>query len=482
MSAAELLQGDLWAAAAAVRSGEVEARELTLASLEALDGIGPRLNAVVELDAERALATAEGIDRTRAAGGELPPLAGVPLAHKDLFYRAGCVCASGTRIREGHVPRVTATVLERLDAAGAVDLGRLNMVEFALGLTGHNDITGHPRNPWDTDHITGGSSSGSVAAVAARLVFASLGSDTGGSIRVPAACVGIIGLKPTYGRVSRAGAMPLSQTLDHAGPLARSARDLALLMEAIAGPDRRDPSASHAAVPPYSRLLDRAPTSLRVAVAVAPFELPLDAEVAGLYAAALERLEPAGLRTASIVLPPLEGLNVLRRAIMVAEAAARHEDLLATRRDAYNAYTLARLDPGFDLYATTYLRALGYRAEAVRRFVAAVFAAADVLVLPAMAEPVPRLDATDVGDMAGYVRMVNALGHFICPFNYLGLPALTMPIGRTGNGLPMAIQLVAPPFGEARLLRLAHHLEREAGFRLGAPPICAGRSGNAGDG
>ncbi|HRY24368.1 MAG TPA: amidase [Geminicoccaceae bacterium] len=477
MSAAELLKGELWTAAAAVRAGEVRARELTEAAIDALTSVGPTLNAVAGLDAEQALAAAERIDRSRAAGTDLPPLAGVPMAHKDMFYRAGRVCASGTRIRAGFVPGVTATALERLDAAGAIDLGRLNMVEFALGLTGHNDITGHPRNPWSTDHITGGSSSGPVAAVAARLVFAALGSDTGGSIRVPAACTGILGLKPTYGRVSRAGALPLSHTLDHVGPLGRSARDLALLMEAVAGVDRRDQTTSTTPVPAYSRLLERSPTRLRLGVAESPFELPLHAEVAGLYDAAVDRMRQAGLRASGLALPALDSLNVLRRVVMIAEAAARHEDFLEERRDAYNAYTLARLDPGFELAATTYLRAVGWRAEAVRRFVGEVFADADVLVLPAMAEPVPRLDATDTADMAGYVRRVNALGHFICPFNYLGLPALTMPMGRTANGLPMAIQLVAPPFGEARLLRLAHHLETNAGFRLGEPPIVTGRSG-----
>lgn len=478
MTASELLRGDLWAAAAAVRAGNVTARELTQAAINVLTGVGPVLNAVAELDAERALAAADRVDRARDAGTELPPLAGVPLAHKDMFYRAGRVCASGTQIRKDFVPEVTATVLERLDAAGAIDVGRLNMVEFALGLTGHNDITGHPRNPWSTDHITGGSSSGPVAAVAARLVFAALGSDTGGSIRVPAACTGILGLKPTYGRVSRAGALPLSHTLDHVGPLGRSARDLALLMEAIAGADRRDPTSSTASVPAYSRLIERSPTALRLAVAAPPFELPLDVEVAALYDAAVDRMKQAGMQVNDLALPVLDPLNVLRRVVMIAEAAARHENYLEERRDAYNPYTLARLDPGFDVGATTYLRAVGWRAEAVRRFVKEVFAEADVLVLPAMAEPVPRVDATDAADMAGYVRTVNALGHFICPFNYLGLPALTMPMGRTANGLPMAIQLVAPPFGEARLLRLAHHLETRAGFRLGEPPIAAGGSSN----
>jgi len=469
VSAGELLQGDLTAAARAFREGDIAATELTAASIDRLGRHGPALEAVAELWAEAALASAREQDAARAAGRPLGPLAGVPLAHKDMFYRRGRSCASGSRIRAGFVPEVTATVIERLDAAGAIDVGRLNMVEFALGLTGHNDITGHPRNPWNPEHITGGSSSGPAAAVAARLTFAALGSDTGGSIRVPAACTGITGIKPTYGRVSRAGALPLSHSLDHVGPLARSARDLALLLEVIAGPDPLDPTTLERPVPPYAALVERPLQRLRLAVAEAPFELELAPEVAGLYDRAVERLAAVDAVVERTTLPPIEGLNALRRVIMLAEAAARHEDFLDQQRASYNAYTLARLEPGFELAATTYLRALTYRTEALRRFCAAVFADADVLVLPAMAEPVPRLDAVDAADPAGYVRLVNGLGHFICPFNYLGLPALTLPIGHTMNGLPMALQLVGPPLAEARLLRLAHHLEGAAGCRLGPP-------------
>jgi aspartyl-tRNA(Asn)/glutamyl-tRNA(Gln) amidotransferase subunit A len=477
MRALELLEGDLTAAAEALRQRAVTSVALTEAALDELATHGPGLNAVVELWSEEALASAARIDAERSGGAALGPLAGVPLAHKDMFYRAEKPCASGSTARAGYVPEVTSTAIERLDRAGAVDLGRLNMVEFALGLTGHNDITGHPKNPWDTDHITGGSSSGAVAAIAARLNFAALGSDTGGSIRVPAACTGIVGIKPTYGRVSRAGALPLSQSLDHVGPLARSARDVALLLEVIAGHDPQDPTTVDRPVPPYSRLVEQPLAGLRVAVADAPFEIPLTAEVAGLYDRAVARLADLDVLSSRMALPPLEPLNVLRRVVMLAEVATRHEDLVAARRAEYNPYTLARLDPGFDLSATTYLRSLGYRAEAVRRFCSEVFAAADVLVLPALAEPVPRLDAAGSADTARYIRLVNGMGHFICPFNYLGLPALTLPIGRTGNGLPMAIQLVGPPFAEARLLRLAHHLERDAGFALGAPPY-PGREGS----
>lgn len=470
MSARDLLAEDMTAAAAALRDGAVTSLALTEAVLDALRTHGPGLNAVAALWDDAALEAAKAHDAARARGERLGPLAGVPLAHKDMFYRKGRICASGTRVRQDFVPDVTASALERLDAAGAIDVGRLNMVEFALGLTGHNDITGHPRNPWNTDHITGGSSSGAVASIAARLNFAALGSDTGGSIRVPAACVGITGIKPTYGLVSRAGAMPLSHSLDHVGPLARSARDLALLLEIIAGADPRDPTVPARPVPPYAALLDRPVDRLRLAVAQAPFELDLAADVASLHADAVLRLGEVASTARRLALPPLEPFNTLRRVIMVAEVAARHEDFLKTRRGDYNAYTLARLDAGFSVDATTYLRALTYRAEAARRFCREVFADADVLVLPVMAGPVPRLDAAGSADTEGYVRLVNGMGHFIFPFNYLGLPALSLPIGRTDNGLPAAIQLVGPPFSEARLLRLAHQLETRAGFRLPAPP------------
>ena len=242
MSASELLAWSLAELVVRLRSGDVSSREATEAVLAALDGPGRSLGAVARLYPEAALAAADAADQARARGDLLGPLHGVPLAHKDMFYRSGQLAECGATLMRGHRPTVTATVLARLDAAGAIDVGRLNMVEFALGITGHNAHTGHPRNPWDTSRITGGSTSGGAAAVAARLLPATLGSDTGGSIRYPAACCGLVGLKPTYGRVSRFGCMPLSFSLDHIGPLARSAEDVALVMQAIAGADPDDPT------------------------------------------------------------------------------------------------------------------------------------------------------------------------------------------------------------------------------------------------
>ncbi|MGD9510799.1 MAG: amidase, partial [Geminicoccaceae bacterium] len=265
MSAPELLGWSLAELARRLRAGEVSSREATKIVLAALDGRGRELGAVARLDPERALAAAGEADARRLRGEPLGPLHGVPLAHKDMFYRAGELSEFGAALMRGHRPDETATVLTRLDAAGALDAGRLNMVEFALGITGHNDHTGHPRNPWDPRYITGGSTSGGAAAVAARLIAGTLGSDTGGSIRYPAACCGLIGLKPTYGRVSRFGCMPLSHSLDHVGPLARSAEDTALLLQVIAGHDPKDPTTSTRPVPNYLAGLHRGVSGLRLA-------------------------------------------------------------------------------------------------------------------------------------------------------------------------------------------------------------------------
>lgn len=456
--------------AAAIQQGELSSREATLASLEAFEHYGARFNAVAALDAEFALAQADRCDAERASGQILGPLHGVPMAHKDMFYRQGRLCASGTRLRSDFRPDCTATVLERLDAAGAVDLGRLNMVEFALGLTGHNAITGHPRNPWNTEHITGGSSSGPVASVAARLSYASLGSDTGGSIRVPAACTNLVGIKPTYGRVSRAKAMPLSQSLDHVGPLTRTAADAALMLSVIAGYDGADPSTSLRPVDNYQAALRDDLKGVRIGIARPPYEVDPTPEISQLIDESEAQLKMLGADIVDISLPPLDVLNSMRRVIMLGETAARHQDFVEKSLASYNPQTMARMHAGFLVSAVDYVRAATWRSTALRNFVEAVFAQIDILHLPAMPSEVPRIDDTDSGD-EHFVNVVNALGHFICPFNYLGLPAVSVPIGFTANGLPAAMQLVAKPFAEARLLHAAHAFDVATGYSGKKPTL-----------
>ncbi|MEO1017533.1 MAG: amidase [Pseudomonadota bacterium] len=447
-----------------LRAGELSSLEVTSAAIEALEERGKALNAVVEIDADRALDAAKACDRERTAGHSRGLLHGLPLAHKDMFYRAGRPSACGTRILRDFVPQTTATVLAKLDQAGAIDLGRLHMVEFALGLTGHNDITGTPRNPWDPEHITGGSSSGPAATVAARANYMTLGSDTGGSIRGPAACCGIVGIKPTYGNVSRFGAMPLSNSLDHIGPLARSSQDLALMLQTIAGHDPADPTTSRRTVPDYTAVLGQPIKGLRIGIAAQAYEEPIESEVQHRCEASLEVLRSLGAEIVPVELPAFEPANSLRRLIMFAEAASLHRRWLQTRRHDYNPQTLARLEPGCAIDGVDYLNALRARGPMLKDFVGRIFDAVDVLHTPCLPDPVPRIDESDTGGSQGFVELVNRMGYFICPFNYLGLPAMSVPVGFLTNGLPAAMQLVGRPFDEATLLRVAHAYEQETGI------------------
>ena len=456
MTTAEILGWSAGELGRRIANGEVSSREATRAVLDALDGAGRELTAVARLRPEAALAQADVADSARGAGQSRGPLHGVPLAHKDMFPRAGELAEFGTTLFAGHRPAATASVINRLDAAGAIDVGRLNMVEFALGITGHNPHTGHPRNALDRSRLTGGSSSGPATAVAGGLVPAALGSDTGGSIRVPAALCGLVGIKPTYGRVSRFGAMPLSFSLDHVGPLARNAEDCALVLAAIAGRDPADPTTSSRPVPDYASSLNESVRGVRVARVVGRLGAEPDAVVAAACDAALEVIAGLGTAPGEVELPDLAALGAFRRTVMLAECAAFHRDLIAEARMRYNPQTVARMTPGFAISAVDYGRALMARGPFLERFVRTVFAGADVIALPTCPITAPSLDATDTGGDARFVALSNTMSAFVGAFNYLGLPALSLPVGTDHDGLPIGLQLVGRPFAEPLLLRLAH--------------------------
>ncbi|MEZ5838440.1 MAG: amidase [Geminicoccaceae bacterium] len=467
----DILDLSLSELADAIYMRRLSSTEATQASIQAFEEHGGRLNAVVGIDAQSALADAERCDAELQAGHRRGRLHGVPMAHKDMFYRKGRPCASGTRLRRDFVPDVTSTALRRLDDAGALDIGRLNMVEFALGITGHNRHTGHPRNPWNTDHITGGSSSGPVASVAARLTPAALGSDTGGSIRVPACCTGLVGLKPTYGRVSRYGAMPLSQSLDHVGVFTRTARDTAILLGILAGHDDNDALSSRHPVPDYEQALENGLEGQRIGYVADPGQVDISGEILDLLEESRRVLADLGAEMVPVDLPNFHALNTLRRAIMFAEACGHHLDWLETSREQYTSETLARMELGLGIDVASYLRARSWRTTALRQFVAGTMAGIDMLQLPCVPQPIPRIDDTDTGGDPRFVKLSNEFGHFIFPFNYLGLPSISVPIEHTASGLPMAMQLVARPFAEARLLQAAHQFDRATQFSSRKPPL-----------
>jgi aspartyl-tRNA(Asn)/glutamyl-tRNA(Gln) amidotransferase subunit A len=395
-------------------------------------------------------------------GFEATAVAGVPLAHKDMFYRAGRVSSCGSKIRRDWIAGDTAAVLERLDRAGFADLGRLNMSEFAYGPTGHNEHYGDCRNPWNPDYITGGSSSGSGAAVAARLVFGALGSDTGGSVRLPAAACGITGLKSTWGRVSRHGAMPLSPSLDTIGPLARSAEDCALLLGAIAGHDARDPVSSHEPLGDYSR----EQSGLRIAVSSAWIERNAHPDIAR---AVLSAARALARNLVEVEPPDFDALSAHCLVVMQAEASAQHAAWMRSRPGDYSSAVRARLEAGYAIPATAYLEVLRSRAAWLERFCAQTLGAADLYLLPTIAVPVPTRADTGPGGGADMPRLLSELTRLTRWVNYLGVPALSLPCGFDVRGLPISVQLVGRPFAEARLLAAGRAYQRETDWHRRVP-------------
>jgi aspartyl-tRNA(Asn)/glutamyl-tRNA(Gln) amidotransferase subunit A len=445
----------------------VEAVSACLARIARLDG---RLRAFITVDHEGALAATRARDAELAAGDARGPLHGVPLAYKDLCHVRGLPTSCGTATPEYFRSEDECTAVTRLAAAGAVTLGKLNMSELASGPFGDNPHHGDVQNPWRAGHVSGGSSSGSGAAVAAGLAPGALGTDTGGSIRLPAACCGIVGLKPTYGRVSRAGAMPLSWALDHIGPMTRTVADTALMLSVIAGHDARDATSSRRPVPGRLTALDGSIAGLRIGVADNYYVDGLDAEMDAGVRAAIARLGELGARVETLTLPDPESMVSLSNVIARAEAAAIHHRVLRERPHELGAAVRARLGVGFAVSATDYLQALRLRARLTRTFIAEVFSRVDVLVLSVIPEPAPTYESNEVGGVEAKVARMGRFSRLTRPINGLGLPALSVPCGLSRAGLPLAFQIVGRPFDEATVLRLGHAYERAAG-PLGRPPV-----------
>ena len=454
-----------------IRERRISAAEAVEESLRRIEAWQPRVNAFVRIDAETARAQARSIDEALAAGNDPGPLAGVPLAHKDMFTRAGGTVSGGSAILGELTGEETSTLLERLDAAGAVTMGGLNMAEFAAGPTGHNAHYGHARNPWNTAHITGGSSSGSGAAVASGQVYAALGSDTGGSIRLPAAICGLAGIKPTYGRVSRHGAMPRSWSLDTVGPLARSVEDCALVFSAIAGYDPRDPTSSRLPAASFGQLLGQPLRGLRLGVARGEPFGPLHPQIGAAHEASLAVFERLGARLVPFDMPEPGALFALADAVSKCEAAAMHGRWMRERRQDYSVHVYSRTEAGFMLPATRYIEALGLRGRVTRDFIRTAFAEVDVLHLPVLTQPVPTIAETDVDDPGAIPGMVGSLTRATRPFNYLGLPSLALPCGFSEGNLPVAMQLVGRPFSEPRLFSLGHAYQKETDWHLQHPSL-----------
>ena len=458
-------------AADAIASGKITSVAATEACFARIDAWQKRTNAFLRTDKDKALARARAMDAELKAGQRRGPLHGVPMAHKDLYYRKGELSTAGSAIRRDWRAPFTATVLERLDAAGAVELGFLNMAEFAAGPTGHNVHFGHCRNPWDQTRVTGGSSSGSGAAVAARMVYGSLGSDTGGSIRLPASACGVVGMKATYGLVSRHGAAARSWSLDHVGPLTRTARDNARMLTAIAGHDVNDSTTSHRPVPDYEAGIADGVAGLKIGLALPKDGLaPLDAEIGAAVQAAADALAKLGAKISTARLPDFTALYRSAEVIVKAEAASMHRPWMEANAP-YANQVRTRAEAGFFIPATHYIDALRLRAKFVEEFLETSMTGVDAVLLPAIPFALPTIEETDTEKSGGpaTLAMVSRFTGLTRPFNTLGVPALSVPCGFDHNGAPIGLQLIGRPFDETLLYRIGHAYQGATGFHEKEP-------------
>jgi aspartyl-tRNA(Asn)/glutamyl-tRNA(Gln) amidotransferase subunit A len=459
----------LAAVAKAIAAKEFSAHEVTRSCLHRIAQWQPKLNAFMSVEAESALKAADEADAALAKGQNRGPLHGVPLAHKDMYYDAGHVVTCGSLIRRDFVASSTSTALQRLKDAGSIRLGSLGMAEFAYGPTGHNYHYGAVHNPWKSGYVTGGSSSGSGSAVGARLTFAALGSDTGGSVRMPAHFCGVTGLKTTYGRVSRAGAMPLSQSLDTVGPLARTVEDCALLLGLMAGADPEDPTASTLPVPDYIAASSASIKGLKIGVPASFYVDDLDPDVAKALEDTITVLKREGADVVKVELPDQHQLSAACQLVLAVEAAAFHKRWLIERPQDYGPQVLMRLQNGLAIPGVLYLEAMRWRGPALAAHIAAT-SDVDAVLAPVAPVAAPTIAESDVGNAPDAEAVIQRLTRFTRPINYLGLPSLSIPSGFNAKGLPIGMQLVGRSFDEATLIAIGAAFQRATDFHDKVPP------------
>ena len=453
-----------------IRDRQISPVEVIDAHLSRIDATEPTLNSFITLLPDHAREAARRAEAQIQAGNYRGPLHGIPVGLKDLFNTAGVRTTSGSRILDNFVPTEDCTVASRFQQAGAILLGKLNMHQFAYGPTGENFDYGHMHNPWNPELVTGGSSGGSGSAAAAGQCTITMGSDTGGSVRIPSALCGIVGLKPTYGLVSRAGLTPLSWCLDHPGPMVRTVEDAALTMNVIAGFDPNDQATTTRELPDYTAALSGSVQGLRIGVVKEYFEAPLDPEVENVVRAALAQLSEMGAIITEVSFPMFFDSQAISGTILMSEAAAYHRDMLATEGDKYTPSVRLRLEAGLFVTAADYLKAQQARAR-FNYEMSRLFREVDLLAGPSEPITAPPILASEVtiGDQS--VGTTGALTQYTRPYNISGTPAISVPCGFSAEGMPIGLQLAGRPFDEATVLRAAHAYEQNTEWRLKRPPI-----------
>jgi aspartyl-tRNA(Asn)/glutamyl-tRNA(Gln) amidotransferase subunit A len=469
--------------------GDLSAVALTQAVLDRIAAVEPRIEAYLTLDAEGALEQATAADQ-RIARGDATPLTGIPLGIKDVICTQDLRTTCGSRLLENFVPPYNATVMDKLQAAGAVVIGKLNMDEFAMGSSTENSAYQVTRNPWNRDHIPGGSSGGSAAAVAAGMCLGALGSDTGGSIRQPAAHCGVVGLKPTYGRVSRYGLVAFASSLDQIGPMGKSVKDCALIMNAISGHDERDSTSVPHPVPDYSQLAGDGWKGLRVGLPREYHQAEgLDPDVRRAMTTAIETVRSLGADTVEVSLPHTEYAVAAYYIIAPCEASSNlarydgvrygvrskdHENMLdmfrRTRTAGFGAEVQRRIILGTYALSAGYYDAYYGKASQIRSLIMADFRRAyetcDVLLSPVAPTPAFKIGENTDDPLTMYMSDV-----FTLSANLAGIPGISVPCGLSSGGLPIGLQIMGPHFSEDRLLQVAYHFEQNTAFHQQRPEI-----------
>jgi len=453
-----------------IREGKLSPVELARETFARIHRLQPALNAYITVLEEQALEQARQAEREIRTGHYRGPLHGIPYAAKDLFYTKGVATTAGSKILKDFVPGYDATAIERLREAGAVLVAKAGLHEFAYGITNNNPHFGPVRNPWDQARIPGGSSGGSAAALAAGMCTFSLGSDTGGSVRIPASFCGVVGLKPTFGRISRYGVFPLGHTLDHVGHFAWSVADAALILEALAGPDPNDDSAAAEPPPKVDLPADPKLSGLRVGVPGNYFFERLEPDVEKAVRAAVGKFRDLGAEIVEVEVAEIEDFTVLGRLILLPEATSVHRSRLKTRRADIGADVLALLDQGQFVPATDYLDAQRRRRELIRTL-NRLFDQVNVIVTPTTPITAPKIGqgTVEIGGRTEDARL--AATRLVRALNMAGVPTLSVPCGLDSRGLPIGLQIFGRAFDEAGVLRAGHAYEQASGWNRRRPQI-----------
>ena len=471
MSNTELHFKPITEQAAMLRGGELSPVELTAAYLDRIADLNGELGAYITVMGEQAMSQAQQAESEMQAGEDKGALHGIPVAIKDIIYTEGTLTSGGSKVLADFIPDQDSTIVRRLDAAGAVLLGKLNLSEFAIGGTIDHPF-GTPRNPWNTGHTAGGSSSGSGIATAGGLCAGALGSDTGGSVRGPAGFCGIVGLRPTYGRVTRQGVLPMCWSMDTVGPMTRTVADCALMLNAIAGRDALDATSSDASVPDYSATLDGGVSGLRIGLPTEMFEYEgLAADVRDSVMRAVSVLGEQGATAEEISLPLSANSGAVFIGTADVDCATYHADWLRTRGDDYDWSTRTRLESASLVPAWAYLRAQRAR-ELIRRELMAELDKYDIIILPTGPVAAPTIEAS-TGRPGGYYQGRLDLGRrrYTSPAALAGLPALSIPSGFSDAGLPIGMQIIGRAFDEATLFRVGQAYETATEWHTQHPAV-----------